>query len=381
MELEGNAGYRFVRTRVTGTGVMGFTSIVKTAAFNPLNPNAAGGTATSTFIKNTTLDSNTTDKMPIYNLALWVVPEQVVLRYNHARTVARPPVTSLLPAGTCTFDERKIGAIDNNGNEPDQTCGSNPPLGNPALLAQQNSNRNLSVEWYPNKDTMFSLTGFKQVGKVGGSTVVGKSDVKVFAGSDEVDPTTGKRLSDFDFNYSTFENGPTITRKGIEFQTKTAFTFLPWYLRYTGLDANYTKLRSAQSSVNIVDLITGDPLPPARESKYSYNLALWYDDGKFSARVAVQAVASYFECIAACGANTVPRSRRTTRVRRTSATRPAISTARSATNTTTISSSSSKAATWARRPPRRARTSIRSSPTARPACWTTPTPAAASWWV
>jgi TonB-dependent receptor len=305
MELEGNAGYRFVRTRVTGTGVMGFTSIVKTAAFNPLNPNAAGGTATSTFIKNTTLDSNTTDKMPIYNLALWVVPEQVVLRYNHARTVARPPVTSLLPAGTCTFDERKIGAIDNNGNEPDQTCGSNPPLGNPALLAQQNSNRNLSVEWYPNKDTMFSLTGFKQVGKVGGSTVVGKSDVKVFAGSDEVDPTTGKRLSDFDFNYSTFENGPTITRKGIEFQTKTAFTFLPWYLRYTGLDANYTKLRSAQSSVNIVDLITGDPLPPARESKYSYNLALWYDDGKFSARVAVQAVASYFECIAACGANTV----------------------------------------------------------------------------
>ncbi len=304
MELEGNAGYRFVRTRVSGTGNMQFNSIVKTAAFNPLNPNAAGGTVTSTFIKSTTLDSSTTDKMPIYNLALWMIPEQLVARYNHARTVARPPVTSLLPAGTCTFDERKVGAVDQNGNEPDQSC-SNPPLGNPGLLAQQNSNQNLAFEWYPNKDTMFSVGAFKQTGKIGPSTVVGKSDIKVFAGSDEVDPSTGKRLADYDFNYSTYENGPTIKRKGIEFATKTAFTFLPWYLRYTGFDANYTKLRSAQASVNIVDLITGDPLPPARESKYSYNMALWYDDGKFSARVAVQAVASFFNCIAACGANTV----------------------------------------------------------------------------
>ncbi len=55
----------------------------------------------------------------------------------------------------------------------------------------------------------------------------------------------------------------------------------------------------------MVDLLTGDPLPVARESKYSYNAALWYDDGRLSARVAVQAVASYFNFIAANGANTV----------------------------------------------------------------------------
>ncbi|MEO7576435.1 MAG: TonB-dependent receptor, partial [Massilia sp.] len=43
------------------------------------------------------------------------------------------------------------------------------------------------------------------------------------------------------------------------------------------------------------------PLPPAREAKYSYNMAMWYDDGRFSARFAVQAVSSFFSCIAGCG--------------------------------------------------------------------------------
>jgi len=68
---------------------------------------------------------------------------------------------------------------------------------------------------------------------------------------------------------------------------------------------NYTKLRSATTTAVIRDLITGDVLPPVGESAYSYNASLWYDDGAFSARVAVQAVASVFNCIAACGANTV----------------------------------------------------------------------------
>jgi TonB-dependent receptor len=302
MELDGNLGYRVVRTKVEATGVMGFTSITKTGSYDPVNPNAVGGTNSATYLKVTTLDASTTDYLPIYNVALWVIPDQAVVRYNHAKAVARPPVTALLPSGTCTYDERKLG-LGGEGEDPAQTCSGT--VGNPALQAQTNINQNLSLEWYPNRDTMFSVGAFKQVGKIGASTTVGKSDVKVFDGSDLVDPQTGKKLADLGFDYSTYENGAATTRKGIEFASKTAFTFLPWKLRYTGLDVNYTKLRSAVSSVNIVDLITGTPLPPARESKYSYNASLWYDDGALSARVALQAVASFFNCIAACGANTV----------------------------------------------------------------------------
>jgi TonB-dependent receptor len=303
MEFDGNMGYRYVRTRVHATGNMGFTSITKTASYDPNNRNAVGGTVTNTIVKDTALDATSTDFLPIYNLALWLVPDKLVMRYNHAKTVARPPVSALLPAGTCTYDERNVGALDATGGQADMSCSGT--IGNPALKAQRNVNQNLGIEWYPNKDSMFSIAAFKQVGIIGPSVTAGRSNVKVFDGSSYVDPQTGAKLSDLEFAFSTYENGAATTRKGIEIATKTAFTFLPWKLRYTGLDVNYTKLRSAMSSVNIVDLITGDPLPPARESKYSYNASLWYDDGVFSARVAVQAVDSSFSCIAGCGGTTV----------------------------------------------------------------------------
>ena len=303
MELDGNMGYRYVRTNVHATGNMGFTSNrIIPGSYDITRPTLAGGFTSNTVIKATSFDAATTDFLPIYNLALWLIPDKLVMRYNHAKTVARPPVTSLLPSGTCIYDERYT--LDSQGNEAAMSCGTTV-IGNPALKAQQNINQNLALEWYPNKDTMFSLGYFKQEGKVGPAVVVGKTNVKVFEGSTYVDPQTGIKLADLEFNYSTYENGPPTTRTGIEFASKTAFTFLPWRLRYTGVDVNFTKLRSAVSTVNIVDLITGDALPPARESKYSYNASIWYDDGVFSARVALQAVASYFTCIAGCGGTTV----------------------------------------------------------------------------
>jgi TonB-dependent receptor len=294
LALEGNAGYRYIKTQVHGTGSMTFTSIAPTATYDPQNPNA-GGTVSSSFTQNTAIDQKTHDFLPIYNLAMWVVPDQVVLRYNHAKTVARPPVSQLLPSGTCIYDQTLV--------DEEQRCTGT--LGNPALMAQRNVNQNLSLEYYPNKDTMFTVAAFQQKGIVGPAITQGVSGVPFFAGSSQIDPATNTPLSSLLFDYSTYLNGAATTRKGLEFSTKTAFTFLPWFLRYTGFDANYSKLRSATSSLNVVDLLSGDPLPPQRESKYSYNWALWYDDGRLSARVAVQSVASYFNFIAANGVSTV----------------------------------------------------------------------------
>jgi TonB-dependent receptor len=285
-EIEGNMGYRYIRTKVTGIGQMSFSSVTGTSA-NPV---------TSTYTSNTTVNDTTHDFLPIYNLAMWVVPDQVVVRYNHAKTVARPPVSQLMPAGTCTYST--LLDVD-----AEQRC-TPGTIGNPALLAQRNVNQDLSVEWYPNKDTMFTLSAFNQKGIVGPAIVQGVTQ-PFFAGTSLVDPVTGTPLSNVLFNYSTYLNGAATTRKGLEFSTKTAFTFLPWFLRYTGFDANYTKLRSVTSNQNIVDLLSGDPLPVPRESAFSYNWALWYDDGRLSARVAVQGVASYFTYIAANGNNTV----------------------------------------------------------------------------
>jgi len=292
-ELEGNMGYRYILTRVHGIGTMNFTSIAKTASYDPANPNAAGGTVTSTFSHNTAVDGRTHDFLPMYNLALWVVPDKAVVRYGHARAVARPSVAQLLPAGTCTYDERVADA-----GLP-QTCSDT--IGNPALQAQRNVNQDLSLEYYPNKDTMFSVAAFRQEGKTGPALPRGVGNGMLFGGSGVVDPGTGTALSNVPFGYSTYSNGAATTRKGLELGARTAFTFLPWRLRHTGFDGNYTRLRSATSSLGVVDLLTGTPLPPARESRYAYNAALWYDDGRLSARVAVQAVASFFSCVAGCG--------------------------------------------------------------------------------
>jgi TonB-dependent receptor len=298
-ELEGNLGYRYVRTTVRGVGSTNFTSIMKTGTFDPLNPGAAGGTVSTTITRNTEINAVTHDFMPIYNLALWIVPDKVVVRYNHAKTVARPPVSRLIATGACTFSQV---VSEDPDNEDNQSCKT---MGNPALQPQKNINQNLSVEWYPNKDTMFSASAYKQKGIVGPFTTTGVVGVPIFAGTNYVDPVSGTPLSDVKFDYTTYVNGPPTARTGVELSSKTAFTFLPWRLRYTGLDANYTRQRSTNNQRSAQDLLSGVALPPLNEPKYSYNWAVWYDDGTVSARLAVQAVATKFNCNAACGSNVV----------------------------------------------------------------------------
>jgi TonB-dependent receptor len=297
LELEGNLGVRYVRTRVSGTGMMTFTAITKTASFDPNFPDAVGGTQTLKVQQATATEAKTTDILPSLNLATWLVPDKLVLRYSAAKTVARPPVSRLLAAGSCTYSE-----VQADLGEEAQSCSGT--VGNPELQAQKNNNQNLSLEWYPNKDTMFTVAGFRQDGKVGGATPQGVSRSPLFANSSMVNPATGASLAELLFDYSTWMNGATTGRKGVEFSTKTAFTFLPWLLRNTGFDGNYSRMHSATQTASIVDLLTGTPLPPQNESNNTWNAALWYDDGKLSARVSLQVVGSYFNCIAACGKTT-----------------------------------------------------------------------------
>ncbi|MFP5393170.1 MAG: TonB-dependent receptor, partial [Gammaproteobacteria bacterium] len=257
MQLSGNAGVRYVKVDAQGSGFLTFTSIRKVqGAYDPANPSAPGGTVSTTYRKSTTITSKTTDWMPIYNLALWAVPDQLVFRYNHAKTIARPGISRLLPSGTCIYDERIANAEDGDSATGDQRCTGT--MGNPGLKPFTNSNRNLSVEWYANRDTMFSAAVFRQVGKIGpGTLVVTKQHARPFAGSDAVDPGTGVPLRDLEFTFNQWENQPATTRKGVEFATKTAFTFLPSYLRYTGLDANYTRNKSTSSAATARDLLGG----------------------------------------------------------------------------------------------------------------------------
>ena len=285
LELEGNFGWRYVKTNVKGTS---------STTFQAVTPNPAGGTVTSAFRRNSALERDTTDFMPILNLSLWPIKDELVLRYNRSKQIARAPASRLTGSSVvCTNDYTDI---DSGEDDDGGTMNCSGVMGNPGLRPQTNLNQNLSLEWYPNRDTVLGASTFVSKGIVGAAQRVNVVS-KPFAGSGETDPLGGS-LEDVQFSYSTWENGPALKKRGVELTAKTAFTFLPSVLRYTGISANYTRLRATSLEGQIVDLMTGVALEPVGQQKYSWNSSLWYDDGALQMRVALQVVTATFSRIA-----------------------------------------------------------------------------------
>jgi len=279
--LDGNLGWRVVRTGVAATGLMTLQSV--------------GAGATSTVTRNTVLKNRVTDVMPMLNLAWWVAPD-LVLRLGRAKAIARPPVEYLYSNGvTCTSAAgtgTATGTGTGTGTATDLQCSGT--MGNPGLRPLTNRNDNLAAEWYPNRDTVLSLAAFRQRGRVGAPMRVAVAGALPFAGAGVQDPASGADLGDVRYAFATYVNGPAITRHGVEVAVKTAFTGLPWLLRHTGIDANYARQRSSSVEGAFRDLVTGAALAPAGEMRYTWNTSLWYDDGRWRARVAWQSAAGYF---------------------------------------------------------------------------------------
>lgn len=297
LRLDGNVGIRGVFATTKGSGLLTLTSIRVTSLYNPNDPNNAAGINSISFSQNATLNAKTTDWLPSFNVNLWGFHDRLVLRFYGGKTVARPNPTLLYPGGTCTIDQRV--ELDTN---PEDVYGCSGRVGNPGLKPFTAWNYNTSLEWYPNADTVFSVAYGKLDVKIGNPIAVTENR-KPFAGSDQKDPVTGAALADLEFAVPTYTNGPGYKRDIWEFQAKTAFTFLPWFLKHTGADVNFSILASSVTSGQR-DPLTGDVMLPPNESKYYTNASLWYDDGKFNFRVAYQKRSALFTCITPCGGNT-----------------------------------------------------------------------------
>ncbi|TFI57643.1 TonB-dependent receptor [Sphingomonas parva] len=296
--FNGNVGIRGVFADVKGSGLQTLRAVRLTSSFNPLNPNAAAGINAVTFSQNVTVDAKTSDWLPSANFNLWGFNEKVVLRLYGGKTIARPSLDTIIPGGTCTIqDERAALGVDNEEFE----CTGR--LGNAGLSPFTAWNYNASLEWYPNADTLFAVTYGKLDVKIGKPVAVTRAE-RPFATSTETDPLTGQQLADLEFLVPTWDDGPGYKRDIWEFQAKTAFTFLPWFLRHTGVDANFAILSSAATSGQ-QDPLTGDIMLPPDESKYYTNASLWYDDGKLNMRVSYQKRSARFSCITPCGGNNI----------------------------------------------------------------------------
>lgn len=297
--FNGNVGIRGVFRDVRATGLQTITAIRVTSNYDPNNPEAPIGFTSQSFSQNVNVKASSRDWLPSFNFNLWGFNEKLVLRLYGAKTVAPPRLDVMVPGGTCTVDERMT--LDTSGGE--DLFGCSGRVGNPALKPFTAWSYNASIEWYPNKDTMFSVAYGKLDVKIGNPIQVTKT-TRPFEGSDEIDPISGEPLADIEFSVPTWENGPGYKRDIWEFSGKTAFTFLPWFLKYTGADANVSILTSA-ATTGQQDPLTGDIMLPPDESKYYVNASLWYDDGKLNLRAAYQKRSERFSCITPCGGNNI----------------------------------------------------------------------------
>lgn len=309
MEVSGNFGVRYQQIEVSGQPSI----IVNNLVVNPtlLADLNAGKTVdpnnliTSTFVsrQQTDIHRKSTDLLPSFNLFLWPIEDQLVLRYSIAKQRARPKMTELTGASAATCGkmdeatravvEKLITQFPNQFNDPNvadedsgsiirgdavNTCAGR--IGNPELKGYGATTQNLSAEWYPNRDTQLS---------------VGLFAIDVKSGNPDTVRLANYEIQGDIYTADTYEDGPAgLKQKGFEIAGKTAFTFLPWRLKYTGAGFNYARTKSNQANTAI-DLFTGKALPPTKQSNYTYNVNFWYDDGRLNARVAYQRRDFYYD--------------------------------------------------------------------------------------
>lgn len=235
IELFGNAGVRYVKTRTTSTGFI--PSATVTGAFDLV-----------------TLRGEYEDWLPSMNLN-FALTKNLVLRAAYTRTLGRPGL-SLISPGLQLIRSDVDPAYDGFGT-----------AGNPDLDPVRSDNYDASLEWYYAKGSYLSVAVFKK-----------NIDSTIFLGSTPVDYPIGSEL----FSVRTYDNFGGTKIKGLEVGGAHAFTYLPGLLKHFGLTGNFTVV---DESSDLRDQ-EGDPISRKGLSKWTFNLGGYWDNGTFSVRLA-----------------------------------------------------------------------------------------------
>lgn len=241
LPLRGNFGVRYVETSLTADGYLA----------------TGGGTLV-------TVKHRYEDWLPSFNLSASIT-DNFMVRLAAAQVMARPQLFNLNPGGTVA------------------TTGTlSVTSGNPLLKPFRASTLDASFEWYHGKGAFIGVGLFyKDIG-----TYIQNLRTNIPFNQ------TGLPLSLLPSNFTGEEvfqvNAPINTNggslKGFEINVQQPFTFLPGFLADTGITANYTRVESKidyQVSPTSTAVIRDDLLNLSPES---WNVTLYYDDGRLSAR-------------------------------------------------------------------------------------------------
>jgi iron complex outermembrane receptor protein len=242
LPMRGNFGVRYVETKTSSVGYQA----------------TGGGT-------QVTVDNKYDDWLPAVNLVVDLAPD-VLLRAAAAKVMSRPVPANLAPGGSITTTGNLAITV-----------------GNPFLEPFRAKTYDLGVEWYFGKGAFLGVGYFHK-------------DIDTYIQQLRTNipyNQTGLPLSLLPSNFTGDEvfqvTTPVNTQggplKGWEINYQQPFTFLPGIGRHFGVLLNYTRVQSTieylvspTTTATVTDDLVG--LSPK-----SWNATLFYDDGRFSARV------------------------------------------------------------------------------------------------
>ncbi|MFN7054032.1 TonB-dependent receptor [Hyphomonas sp.] len=238
MPFRGNVGVRYVETDLKTTGFI-------------------NGVAQ-------TLSNSYSDTLPAATFVLEPI-DNVLVRFAAAKTMARPNLNFLTPGGS-------VGT-------------SSLTLGNPYLDPIRSDNYDLSLEWYPYKEALFSVALFrKEIGsfvqRVRQTMPYSETGFPLELLQPGIDPDTI-------FQVTTPVNTPGGDLTGFEISAQTPFRFgfLPEFLQDFGGRLSYSKIESEFDYVINPNTGATRTLALLGQSPSALSTTLYYQRGPFETRV------------------------------------------------------------------------------------------------
>ena len=299
MPVDGNVGLRVVRTNSTATGYTLFTPPTP----EPGVPEVPAQSGQQKF------DNSYTNTLPSLNLRM-KASKELQFRFAAAKAMTRPDLYQMQAYTTLKEDpQHDSGGVLTGVN----FTGS--ARGNPLLKPTLSDNVDLTAEYYFGRSSSFTVAVFNKQLK---DIIIGRTSVYTLLDSNG---------QSHDFSVTSPINGAKGKARGIEVGYQQYFDKLPGWLSGFGLSGNYTYIDSHMRmnepvsatwctpkdtpDANLArDLLGCDTdghvlgnLPMVGLSRNAFNLALLYDQGPLSARLAYTWRSKYLQAVNAYGTN------------------------------------------------------------------------------
>ncbi|MFG6468443.1 TonB-dependent receptor [Roseateles sp. BYS87W] len=311
LPVDGNVGLRVVRTDMKAAGYTVFKSNAPT-----LQPGQTlGGVAipsVTSFSKAIDAGQTYTNVLPSLNLRL-KASDQLQFRLAAAQAISRPDFSDMQAYTSLSLDTTQH--TTGSTIVVDNVALTGKANGNPLLKPVRSNQLDLTGEWYFSKTGSLTVALFDKELK---DVIVKQSaNVQLLDGA-------GKPVN---FTVTSPVNGAKGHARGLEIAFQRYLDMLPGWLSGFGVQANYTYVDSktkpydpvlsaycagtstdaANLNLNIngcdTDGKTFGNLPLMNLSKNAYNLALLYDHGPVSARLAYSWRSKYLQGVNVNGTN------------------------------------------------------------------------------